>query len=126
MMVLDYIIRNVLNMSGLYNPECISTEAEDLFWKNHAWMRHLVKPLDVSICYLHTMNCSLSQLLRCQRIIKCTLKAVCDLRQVNINRFTLNGMSRYGLNKPKLAKHPLRATCTWYLQSRSVWCGPPG
>jgi len=67
-----------------------------------------IKPIDVAIYCLHIMNCTLSQLLRCQRIIKCSLKAVCDLRQINFNRCTLNGMSRYGLNPPKLTKHPLR------------------
>ncbi|KEH42646.1 hypothetical protein MTR_1g072745 [Medicago truncatula] len=71
-------------------------------------MRMSIKPINISIFCLHTMNCRLSQLLRCQRIIKCTEKAVCDLRQTNINSCTLNGMSRYGLNPPKLTKHPLR------------------
>jgi len=53
-----------------------------------------IKPIDVSIYCLHIMNCTLSQLLRCQRIIKYTPKAVCDLCQINIRRCTLNGMSR--------------------------------
>jgi len=35
--------------------------------KNHAWMRMEIKPLDVSIYCLHAMNCTLPQLLRCQR-----------------------------------------------------------
>ena len=71
-------------------------------------MRMAIKPIDVSIYCLHIMNCTLSQLLRCQRIIKCTAKAICDLRQINIRRCTLNGMSRYGLNSHKLTKHSLR------------------
>ena len=41
-------------------------------------------------------------------MIKCMLKAVCDLRQINHRMCTLSGMSRDGLNPPKLRKHPLR------------------
>ena len=41
------------------------------------------------------------------RMIKCMLKAVCDLRQINHRRCTLSGMYRDGLNPPKLPKHPL-------------------
>jgi len=74
--------------------------------KNRAWMGMAIKLIDVSIYCLHIMNCTLSQLLRCQRIIKCTPKAVCDLRQINIVRCPLNGMSRYGLNPPKLMMNP--------------------
>ena len=71
-------------------------------------MGMVIKPIDVSIYCLHIMNCTLSQLLRCQRIIKCTPKAVCNLHQINIRRCTLNEMSRYGMNPPKQTKHPLR------------------
>jgi len=76
--------------------------------KNHAWMRHLVKPLDVSICCLHAMNCTLHQLVNCQPMIKSMLKAEWDLPQISLRRCNLNGMSRYGLNPPKLTKNPLR------------------
>jgi len=76
--------------------------------KNHAWMKMVIKPLDVSIYCLHTMNCTMPQLLRCQRMIKYTLKAICDLCQINHRRCTLGGMSRYGLNPPKLTKNLLR------------------
>ena len=63
---------------------------------------------DVSIYCLHIMNCTMPQLLRCQHMIKCMLKAVCDLHQISNRRCTLSGMSRYGLNPPKLTKHPLQ------------------
>jgi len=76
--------------------------------KNHAWMRMVIKPLDLSIYCLYTMNCMMPQLLRCQRMIKCMLEAVCDLRQISHMRCTLSGMYRYRLNHPKLTKHPLR------------------
>jgi len=76
--------------------------------KNHAWMRHLVKPLDVSICCLHAMNCTLPQLLNCQRMIKSMLKEEWDLPQISLRRCNLNRMSQYGQNPPKLTKNPLR------------------
>ena len=76
--------------------------------KNHVWMRPVIKPFDVSLYCLHTMNCMIPQLLRCQRMIKSMLTVVCDLRQINNRRCTLSGMSRDGLNPLKLTKHPLR------------------
>jgi hypothetical protein len=50
-----------------------------LIWKNHAWMRDEIKPSNVFLFRLIALQCTVTQLLRSQRMIKMVLKAVGEI-----------------------------------------------